>query len=47
VEEGHSIGSVLNAGFGGRGMQYLVQLVEGCSIGSVLNAGFGGRGALS
>jgi hypothetical protein len=34
--------AVLNAGFGGRGVQYLVQLVEGCSIGTVLNAGFGG-----
>jgi hypothetical protein len=39
--------AVLNAGFGGRGAQYLVLLVEGCSIGTVLNAGFGGRCAVS
>jgi hypothetical protein len=46
VEEGHSISSILNTGFGGRGTQYSVWLVEGCSIGTVLNAGFGGRGVL-
>jgi hypothetical protein len=38
--------AVLKAGFGGRGAQYSVWLVEGCSIGTKLNPGFGGRGAL-
>jgi hypothetical protein len=45
VVEAHSIGSVLNVGFGGRGAQYWFSTK--CRVwwkrGAVLNAGSGGR----